>query len=53
MKKKTGRKPKNGSEAKTASLHLRITNEEKEKLKQKAKEKGLTVTELVLTLLEK
>lgn len=50
-KRKMGRPPiKN---ARTERMHFRVTKEEKEELHKLAKEKGLTITELILKGIDK
>ena len=49
---KTGRKPLPEGVARKDGLHIRHTKAEKEALQTVAKEKGLTITELILTLIK-
>lgn len=50
-KKKMGRPPIEN--ARTERIHFRVTKQEKEELKELAKEKGLSITELVLAGIKK
>lgn len=50
--KRTGRKPLPEGVGRKDDLHIRLTKAEKEALQEKAKEKGLTITELILTLIK-
>ncbi len=49
--KKMGRPPIEN--ARTERVHFRVTKQEKEELKELAKEKGLSITELVLEGIKK
>lgn len=50
--KKMGR-PSIGDNARTERMAFRVTKEEKKELKDLAKKKGLTITELILTGINK
>ena len=50
--KRIGRKPLPEGVGRKDDLHIRLTKAEKEALQKKAKEKGLTITELILTLIK-